>query len=100
MKYALASAIFSTAATIVAAELQGLGPAAMPAMVFMLAIDVVLFFLGRRDASSMADLAANEVEAAEYKALVMLVVLLFALSVLSMGYFLVAELAPGALQLA
>ncbi|MBP1449976.1 MAG: hypothetical protein JZD41_08280 [Thermoproteus sp.] len=95
MRYALASAIFSIATTSASALLGGSkSPLSAPMIVSLLVIDVILFVLGRRDASSMVDFAANEVEAAEYKALLLLVILLFAVSVVAAGYFLLAVLVP------
>ncbi|AEA12213.1 hypothetical protein TUZN_0723 [Thermoproteus uzoniensis 768-20] len=95
MKFAVASAIFSLAALALALAVKGLAaPLALPVYVSLAAIDVALFVLGLRDAAAALDIAAGEWEAAELKSVRALLVVLFFMSIVVLGYLILAHVAP------
>ncbi|MEL9989837.1 MAG: hypothetical protein QXP98_04265 [Thermoproteus sp.] len=95
MKFATASILFSLVAFASALILRGVSaPQVLPVYLLLAVIDVVLFVLGRRDAAASLDIAANEREAAELKALMALLIVLFVLSIIALGYSIVSHIAP------
>ncbi len=95
MRFAIASILFSLAAFVAAWALKGLTSAtALPIYFSLAAIDVVLFILGRRDAAAALDLASAEWEVAELKALMGLLIALFVMSIIALGYLIVLHVTP------
>ncbi|CCC81682.1 hypothetical protein [Thermoproteus tenax] len=98
MKFAAASVLFSLIAFALALVMSmPRTPWDLPILAFLAIIDAALFVLGRRDVSAMLDIAASEWEAAELRALMALTISFFALSALSLGYAILAHVAPSAL---
>jgi len=95
VKFAVASVIFSLAALVAALAAKSLAaPLALPIYVALAAIDIALFLLGIRDAAAALDIVTGEWEAAELKSVRALLVVMFAMSLVVLGYLIVAHIAP------
>ncbi len=95
MKFATASILFSLVAFVAAWALrESPSSLALPLYVFLSIVDVVLFLLGKKDAAAALDMASAEWEIAELKALMGLLVALFVLSIIALGYLIVVYAAP------